>query len=120
MTRAGGRSPFFAGVFAVTAPLMLWSFHFAFCYVAVAIGCTDIAHDGGPDSITQTQLRLLLIGGTALALGLGAWLVVRACRSAAGGFGDLLPKVRLACAALALVAMVWTALPLALLPVCSL
>jgi len=110
------RSPFFAGVRAGTAALALWALHFAFCYAAVAVGCTAIL-DGGA-AITPLQLRLLLAAGTAVAVAAGLRLLYVACRRLGPAQGDLLPKVRLVGAALAVVGMLWTSLPLALLPLC--
>jgi hypothetical protein len=110
------RFPFFAGVRAASAPLLLWALHFAFCYVVVAVGCTAVGR--GADA-APGDLRLALVAATVLALALGMWLLLRACRASLAGAGDLLPRVRLACAALAFVAMLWTGLPLTLLPVCG-
>jgi hypothetical protein len=109
-------STFFAGVRAGIAPMLLWFAHFASCYVAVAVGCTAIAHGG---TTSASSLRLALVAGTALALAAGAWLLVRACRADAFEPGTLLPKVRLAAAVLALVGIAWTCLPLAFLPLCG-
>ena len=110
------RSPFFAGVRAASAPLLLWALHFALCYVAVAAGCTAIAHGA---SLTPAALRLALVVAAVLALALGGWLVWRAWRACLAGDGDLLPKARFACALMAWIAIVWTGVPLALLPACS-
>ena len=107
---------FFAGVRAGAAPMLLWSAHFAFCYVAVAVGCSALAHGGGAWALS---LRTALLAGTVIALAAGAWLFVRACRSDAREPGTLLAKVRLAGAVLALVGIAWTALPLAFLPLCG-
>lgn len=116
MRHTRARSPFFAGVRAGTAPMALWALHFAFCYGAVAVGCTAIL-DGGA-AVTPPQLRLLLAAGTAVAVAAGLRLLYVACRRLDPAHGDLLPKVRLVGAALALVALLWTGLPLALLPLC--
>jgi len=32
-------APFFAAAVRTSLPLWLWAGHFAFCYVAVAVGC---------------------------------------------------------------------------------
>lgn len=117
MSRAGRRFPFFAHTWAGSAPLLLWALHFAFCYGAVAVGCTALLNGGAP--LTAGQLRLLLGGATVLALALGALLLWRALRAGGGPGSRLLPRVRLLSALLALVGMAWTGLPLALLPVCG-
>ena len=116
MTDRPRHATFFAGVRAGAAPMLLWSAHFAFCYVAVAVGCSALAHGGGA---WASSLRLALVAGTAMALAAGAWLFVRACRSDSREPGTLLAKVRLAGAVLALVGIAWTALPLAFLPLCG-
>ena len=107
---------FFAGVRAGAAPMLLWSAHFAFCYVAVAVGCTALAHG---DAASALNLRPALLAGTAIALAAGAWLLVRACHADVREPGSLLAKVRLAGTVLALVGIAWTALPLAFLPLCG-
>jgi hypothetical protein len=117
MSDAARRFPFFAGVWSASAPLLLWSVHFAFCYVVSAVGCTAVSH--GATTITPARLHLALVAGTVLALALGGWLLVRACRRAAAG-GDLMPNVAVGSAALAWIAMLWNGVPLALLPACSL
>ena len=109
-------SPFFAGMWSGAAPLLLWAAHFAFCYLAVAVGCVDLL--GSSPSITAAQLRLLLAAGTVLALAAGLWLLRRAWQAVQRQPGGLSPRVRLVGAGLALVAMLWAGLPLALLPVC--
>ncbi|MEW6704801.1 MAG: hypothetical protein AB1430_08120 [Pseudomonadota bacterium] len=112
------RSPFFAGVWAGCTPLLLWALHFAFCYVVTAVGCRAWMQ-AAEASLTPLQLRGLMAAGTALALTLGLWLLHRACGATRHERAGLLPRVRLASAALALVAIAWTGLPLALLPVCT-
>lgn len=117
MNRAGRRFPFFAGTWSGSAPLLLWALHFAFCYGAVAVGCTAILHGGA--WLTAEQLRLLMGGATVLALALGALLLWRAFAAGRQVGGRLLPRVRLLGALMALVGMAWTGLPLALLPACG-
>ena len=100
----------------VIVALLLWALHFAFCYVLVSVGCTEVLKGA---AITPEGLRVAAGAATVLALLLGGAWLLRACRGFAAGRGDLLPKVRLASAALAFVAMLWTGLPLALVPACS-
>lgn len=118
MTRAAPRSPFFAGLWSGAAPFFLWAAHFAFCYLAVAIGCTALHVPGGL-APSSGGLRTLLLAATAAALVAGAVLLVRACRALRRRHDDLLPTARAVGAALALVGMVWTAWPVAVLPVCA-
>ena len=116
MRRPALRSPFFAGVWAASAPLLLWALHFAFSYVVVAAGCTAILR-GAP--ITPAGLHVVLLAATVLALALGGWLLLRSWQACIAGRGDLLPRVRCVCAAMAWIAILWTGLPLTLLPACT-
>jgi hypothetical protein len=111
-----GRFPFFARTWAGLAPLLLWALHFAICYVGVAIGCSAIAR-GAP--LGAMPLRVLLAAGTAAAVLVGAGLVWRGCRAMSARQGDLLPKVQLVGSGLAVVAILWTGVPLAMLPLCG-
>ena len=113
----GGRFPFLAGTWAGIAPLLLWALHFAFCYVGVAIGCTAILRHGASGGTTGLRM-VLAIGTVAAAAGVG-WMLWRGCRAIRAGDGDLMPRVRLLGALLALIAIVWTGVPLAMLPVCG-
>ncbi len=118
MTAARPGAGFFAGVRAGAAPLLLWAAHFAFCYLAVAVGCA--AGSKGGALMAGPPLRLLLAAGTALATAAGAWLLLRAWRLDRREPGaGLLRTVQLLAAVLALVAMLWIGMPLALLPVCG-
>ena len=110
-------SPFLAGVWAGVAPLLLWAAHFAFCYLAVAVGCVDVL--GNSPFLSALQLRLLLVAGSVLALASGLWLLRHAWGAAHAQPASLLAKVRLVGAGLALVAMAWGSVPLALLPLCQ-
>jgi hypothetical protein len=107
---------FSAAARAASAPLLLWAAHFAFCYVAVAVGCTAVLQGGG---ITPQGVRWVLTGATALALGGGITLLWRACREGRRTRGDLLPVVRGATALLALVGMAWTGLAVGLVAACG-
>jgi hypothetical protein len=117
MTNPPPRATFFAGVLAGAAPMLVWSAHFAFCYVATAVGCTAIARGG---ALTASSLQPMLVAGTAGALAAAAVLLVRACRAGVREpAASLLGKVRLSAAVLALVGIAWTGLPLAFLPPCG-
>ena len=130
------RSPFAGAAWAVGGPLSLWAAHFALCYVGVAMGCVGIARGAGWN---LTELRWLLMVGSVLALGVGFWWVVKGCagwRAAERREGRALtpalsrererqrevaalPAVRATAALLAWVGMLWTAVPLVLLPPCG-
>jgi hypothetical protein len=116
MDGASRTDGFFAAARTASAPLLLWAGHFAFCYVAVAVGCTAALQGGG---ITPQGVRWVLIGATALALGGGVGLLWGACRAGRRTQGDLLPVVRGAAALLALVGMVWTGLAVGLVGACG-
>ena len=111
------RDGFFAGLRTGAAPLLLWAAHFAFCYVAVAVGCTAALQDGG--AVTPGLVRVLLALATAAALAGAGALLWRACRPAARAQGELLPVLRRGVALLALVAITWTGLAVALVPACG-
>jgi len=118
MTPGRSTQGFFGRAWSGSAPLVLWAAHFALCYVALALGCTAIL--GGSMLMTPDLLRLALAAATGIAVLAGLWLLLRAWRAAGPGHGHggLLGRVRLVVAGLSLVAMLWTGLPLALLPLC--
>lgn len=90
-------------------PLAIWAAHFIGCYAAVAAGC-----NAGLDTIGFGTVPLLQIGLITVTLLVMIWLAAMsrtAWRRRAG--------IRCAFAALALVAVGWTLLPLASLPLCG-
>ena len=109
---------FFAGSVQASLPLWLWALHFAFCYVAVAVGC----HAGWHLAVLAgfSLLQWLLVAASVLACLAGAELLRRARAHAAQQRDGLLGRVRLLAALLGLVGIVWTAVPTLLLPVCHL
>jgi hypothetical protein len=106
---------FFSGTVRASLPLWLWALHFAFCYAGLALGC----HAGWDRG--EAPLRGLLLTGSALAVAAAslllwrAWLQLRSDRAA-----GLLSQVRLAAAVMAWIGIVWTSVPLLLLPLCQL
>ena len=105
------RSPFFAGSMRAAAPLWTWALHFAFCYVAVAVGC-----DAGGD---LAALRWTLVAGSVVAIAAAALLTLSAWRNARqAAHRGLAVRVGLLAAALSLLGVAWTALPVLLLPAC--
>ena len=102
---------FFGGSLRASAPLWVWAAHFAFCYVAVAIGC-----DAGWDVST---LRLTLAAGSGVAIAAAALSTVSVWRNARrAAHRGLAARVGLLAATLALPGIAWTALPVLLLPAC--
>ena len=107
-------APFFAGVWAGTAPMLVWASHFAGSYVGAAVVCASAVKSGAgePDA-----LRRWLIAATALALIALATMLWRSrTRSAQAAYVQM---VRRACATLALIGVAWTGVPLALMPACA-
>jgi len=94
-----------------TLPLVTWGVHFFFCYAYAAVACQ---RGGDPGAV--------LAAVSVLAVGMAALLLVRAlrnvCRSgnAAPGLHDWVTFVT---AALALVAIVWSCVPLLMVGLCS-
>ena len=105
------RASFFGGSMRASAPLWIWAAHFAFCYVAVAIGC-----DAGRD---LAALRWTLVSGSVVAIAAAALLSLSAWRNARqAAHRGLAVRVGLLIAALSLLGIAWTALPVLLLPAC--
>lgn len=111
---------FFFEMFTMTAGALLWLAHLIVLYGATEIYCSRFAVQGGGGE------RLVGAGAVALtivALALAAWLLWRSWRA----YGEAEePAARRFVAAVttalwlfALVAITWTALPLALAPSCS-
>lgn len=108
------------GLLGLAAGFLLWSSAFLVLYGLHALGCAwgwD-ARAAGPASL----LRLALLGAWALHLALVAALVLLARRLArAPGHGDgaaLIGRTTVALSVAALVATVWTGVPVVALPLC--
>jgi len=109
---------FFAGSAQASLPLWLWALHFAFCYVIVAVGCHAGWHLVAVAGFSS--LRWALVAASVLACVAAAELLRRARSQAAREPPALLGRVRLLAAVLGLVGIVWTAVPILLLPACRL
>jgi hypothetical protein len=103
-------------VLALTGPIV-WAAHFFILYLAEAFTCTSagIAHDA---------VRWIGAGATAAALAILAVWSMRFSKTARGSVGGLSqPEVRFAFAVplalLSAIAILWSAMPLVLLPVCT-
>lgn len=105
---------FFRQLMRATLPLLVWGAHFGFCYLLAAAQCTPAAmRPDGPD-------RLLLGIATAAALAVCAWLAWRErgiLHDAQGA--ALLDWAAALGAVLALVAILWTGLPILLVGGCA-
>jgi hypothetical protein len=111
------RASFFGGSMRASAPLWIWAAHFAFCYVAVAIGCDAGWHR--VDWAGLSALRWTLASGSVVAIAAAVLLLVAARRHARGaGHAGLAARVGLLVAALSLLGIAWTSLPALLLPAC--
>jgi hypothetical protein len=103
-------------VLALAGPIV-WAAHFFILYLAASFACTSAgtAHDA---------VRWIGAGATAAALALLAVWSVRFRKTARGSAGGpSQPEVRFAFAVpltlLSAIAILWSALPLFLLPVCT-
>jgi len=107
------REAFWRRLLAGTLPLLVWIAHFSFSYGLAAAQCTPAGlRAGGPD-------RVLLSGVTVVAVGACAWLAWRARGVPRRDDAGLLDWVRFVLAVLALVAVVWNAVPLVLVAGCG-
>jgi hypothetical protein len=113
MTPPRTRASFRGRVLAGILPLLVWSLHFAFTYGLAAAQCTPAGmRPGGPD-------RVLLGAVTLVAVGACAWLAWRSRGVLRREDAGLLDWARLVLAALALVAVAWTGVPLLLVDGCA-
>jgi hypothetical protein len=98
----------------VTLPLVIWGVHFFFCYAYAAVACQR----GGPPGTVLAVLgaiSLLAVAAAALLFGQASRVVCRQ-GAAAPGFYEW---VTFTVAALSLVAIVWTCVPMLMVEVCS-
>ncbi len=95
-------------------PLLIWAAHFALAYVIAAVACMR-------DFTGESETRWLLIVASAAAIAWLAWLTVDAVRKLqrAPGQDATFAAVQFGVAALALIGVLWTTVPIALLPVCG-
>jgi hypothetical protein len=107
-------APFFAGVWAGSAPLLVWALHFAFCYVAVAVMCTSAVNAGLDE---PRALHGSLAAATALAFVTLAAMLWRT-RSPAPQ-ASYLQLMRRVASTLALIGVAWMGVPMAMLPACA-
>lgn len=94
-----------------TLPLIVWGVHFFFCYAYAAVACQ---RGGDPGSVLGA-VSVLAVAAAALLFG-QALRVVCGQGAAAPGFYDW---IVFTVAALSLVAIVWTCVPMLMVEMCS-
>lgn len=99
------------GVLGLAVGFLVWSSGFALLYGLHAVGCAHGWQAGGGFA---SPLRLALLGLWALHLAVLAWLLAR-YRAAGGGF---IRDTAVVLTTLALLAMLWTGAPVAVLRLC--
>ena len=109
--------PFLAGMWVGSQPLLLWALHFAARYVTVAVGCTAWLQQR--PALAPRTISAALIAFTVAAAVLAGWWLWRACRTLSNTQVDLMPRLRLVTTVMALVGIVWTSIPLLMLPMCE-
>jgi hypothetical protein len=105
------RDRLFSQTWRATAPLLVWTAHFALCYGLTAAECS-------PALARQQPSMAVLWLATALALAACAWMLWRARAVLDGGAG-LVQLAQAGSAVLALAGIGWTAVPLLLLGGCG-
>lgn len=111
------RDRLFLPVMDACAPLLLWALHFFGAYVVAAASCTTALADAV--WLGQAAIRLMLLVWTIAALLFAVWLLLRARREGRKARRRLLSGARVGCAALGLLGIAWTALPLLALSACT-
>lgn len=110
---------FFGGSWRASAPLWVWAAHFAFCYVAVAIGC-----DAGWQQLRWagvSALQWAMASASVVAIAVATLSLLAACRAARDSAGNgMAVRVGLLVATLSLLGIAWTTVPVLLLPACHL
>ncbi|GGI54960.1 hypothetical protein [Oxalicibacterium solurbis] len=98
------------------APLLLWLFYFFACYAFVAAGCASML--ARMQWLGRPAISLVLTIATVAMTLLILLLLGRAAIRWHAGPRVLLSTARLGIAALALLGVIWTALPHWVMPVC--
>ena len=91
-----------------SAPLLVWGVHFFYCYMFVAASCQR-----GSDPALGLALA------SVLALASAGGLTALALRRLCGGAQGLFTWVAFAIAALSLVAIAWSCLPILMMDLCA-
>lgn len=111
------REHFFRRTFGATAPLLLWAVHFFGAYVFAAISCASELADATWHG--RSAIASALIVWTTLAIATALWLLWRATIGYRKSQSTLIGGTRIGCALLGAIGIVWTALPLFVLAVCT-
>lgn len=109
-------SSFFGATARAMLPLVLWALHFAFSYVAVALGCTAGWHRAAAGGLSL--LQWVLAAGSTAAIAAIAALIHHDCRLAAYTRHSLISQVRAITGLIALLGIVWASAPPFLLSAC--
>jgi len=96
-----------------SAPLMVWAAHFFFCYVLVAAACTRQAGDATTVKWILAGVSVVAVVATVTMTWPALGRIVR--NRPARGLAD---TARAVGGVLALIAMLWTSLPIFVLPMC--
>ena len=94
-----------------TLPLVIWGVHFFFCYAYADVACQ---HGGDPGTVLGA-VSVLAVGVAALLFGRALRVV---CRQGVPA-PRLYDWAAFTMAALSLVAIAWTCVPLLMVPMCS-
>jgi len=99
-------------------PLLVWAAHFAFAYLFVALGCASSV--GELRFIGVSAITWVLLAVSLAALAWLAWIAATTARAllSVPAPRDALAEMRLGAALLAGVGVLWTTLPIAMLPAC--
>lgn len=108
-----------AGVQPVLLPLVLWALYFGACYAWLAVACRPAPAARQVVGLAWPTAGLAL--ASIATLGALGWLLLRALRATAqpDEAVGMVAALRVGAALIALVATLWTALPMLMLPACN-
>lgn len=111
---------FVAGALQGALPFLIWAAHFFLVYMTIKGACAlNLQHSTlGGVAVISAAIWLLSAAAIAALLALGV-LWARAARAHRIGAGGTLGVVRLGAVVFALVAVVWSTVPIVLVPPCS-
>ena len=105
-------------VLRLSLPLTMWIISFSALYGAQAGLCTmDWSDQPAPFGLSAGRIALLVIAGAAVLAQVAALALLATERF--GSSSAFVRKVSIALATVALIATVWTALPVTFLPLCD-
>lgn len=107
----------FHRTFDATAPLILWALHFFAAYIFAVASCDTTLADAL--WLDRPLIWMVLLAWTIVVLPVAAFLLWRAVVLYLMAPRQLLSGARLGCAVLGAIGIVWTAVPMLILSVCS-